>query len=279
MPVNFDIIPTKLLRKGHELSWDPAGIDVAQDKKDWETLNQSEKDFLLQMVLGFKMGEKCVAHDLSPLQHALRYEKGRMEEEMYLTQQSYEESLHVVFFEDWIDKMFDGQLGKSIPYPVPEDRSGNFQLLGIELPRAMQALANDRSVENQLKASVTYHIHVEGILAEFGYQLFYQGVERLGLFPGLLEGIHNIQRDEVRHIAFGMYFIQRLLRDNPELEEIFDAEMERLKPISKSNTLDGMIARGEDIPFGLDHTSFTKLFNELYESRIGVIKRGDLIAV
>jgi len=93
MPIEFDSLPLRLFVKGRELAWHPARIYMSKHKEDWQALTDEEREILLQMIIGFLIGERAVAHDLAPLQLALRTEKGRMEEEMYLTAQTFEESV------------------------------------------------------------------------------------------------------------------------------------------------------------------------------------------
>lgn len=277
MPIDFDSMPLRLFEKGRELAWHPARIDMSQDKEDWQTLSVEEREVLLQMIIGFLIGERAVAHDLAPLQLALRTEKGRMEEEMYLTAQTFEESVHVTFFQRWLDEVIPDQRHGRVPLPMLNEEG--YLLLGTELPRAMQTLNTDKSPAAQLKATIAYHIHVEAISAEVGYKQFYGSCEPRGIMPGLIEGIHNVQRDEVRHIAFGMYLCQRLLRDNPDLKPVFVEEMERLKPITFLSAIAFFEPYGDPSPFGIRRSEIVELFEELYESRTRIILRGELVEV
>ncbi len=277
MPINFDSMPLRLFEKGRELAWHPSRIDMSQDKEDWQALEDEERETLLHMVVGFLIGERAVAHDLAPLQLALRTEKGRMEEEMYLTEQTFEESVHVTFFQRWLDEVVPDQRHGRVPLPITNEEG--YRLVGIEMPRAMQALNTDKSPEAQLKASIAYHIHVEAISAEIGYKQFYGSCEPRGILPGLIEGVHNVQRDEVRHIAFGLYFCQRLLRNNPELKSVFVEEMERLKPITFLSAIAFLEPHGELSPFGIRRSEMIELFEELYKSRTQIVMSGKRVEV
>lgn len=277
MPISFEAFPLKLFSKGQDLAWDPRQFDLTQDREDWLTLNKGEQDVLLRTVVGFLIGERAVAHDLAPLQQALRCEKGRMEEEMYITQQTMEESVHVAFFQRWMNEVLPDELG-SERVPFPPMNANVRPLLGVDLPEAMQALNDDKSPETQLKASVMYHMMVEGVLAEFGYQFFYKSAGARGIFPGLLEGVRHIQRDEARHIAFGNYFIQRLLNDHPHLEELFLSEMERLRPTVVANSMAFFNQYEQDTPFGLNREEFGALAEDLVDSRIRVVQRREIAA-
>ena len=116
---------------------------------------------VLRLTVGFLVGERGVTHDLAPLQQALRRERGRMEEEMYLTAQLFEEARHVEFFQRWFDATLPGTLGTDVPYPNLEG-----DLFSVRLPAVMRALNDDPSPEAQIRALVTYHLYIEGVGAD-----------------------------------------------------------------------------------------------------------------
>lgn len=273
MPINFDSFPLREFRKGRELQWYPHEIDFTQDKKDWAALAPDERDLLLRQVLAFLIGERGVTHDLAPLQQALRKERGRMDEEMYLAQQLLEESIHIEFFQRWMNGVLPGVVGKDIPFP---EMYGT--VFSQVLPEAMQAVGRDPSPANQIRATVTYHQIVEGVLAELGYQIFYGCLERGAILPGLNAGIHHIQRDEARHIAFGTYLAQRILSEHPELEPVFEEEMEKLHPMAAESPRGLFGPYVERTPFGLDPEKFFDKAEDLYRSRLNVVRRGALVA-
>lgn len=272
MPIDFESLPLRELRKGRKLAWEPHDIDMAQDREDWLKLSADEKDFILGQVVGFLVGERAVAHDLAPLQQALRKEKGRMHEEMYLTQQMYEESVHVEFFQRWINEALPGVLGKDIPYP-----EGNGAVFSRTLPEAMQALTTDTSPEAQMRATVVYHQMVEAVLAELGYEIFYTCLDKEGILPGLREGLRNIQQDEARHVAFGTYFAQRLILEKPHLAEVFEKEMESIHEEAVTSSDRFMGKYGENVPFGLDLSHFKSFAETLYQRRIRTVLKGHLM--
>jgi ribonucleoside-diphosphate reductase beta chain len=272
MPINFDKFPLREMRRGRELAWDPHAIDFTRDRADWPRLTENERSFILAQVVGFLVGERGVTHDLAPLQQALRKEKGRMEEEMYLTQQLFEESTHVEFFQRWLDEVLPGRLGEDIPYPP---LTGKF--FSRTLPAAMQALNDDHSPEAQMRACVTYHQIVEGVLAEVGYEIFYTCLDKDGILPGLRDGLRHIQQDESRHIAFGTYFAQRLIAEHPLLESVFEDEMEKLHDETVNSSTNYFATYGGQVPFGVDPERFRTLAEDLFQRRKRAVLKGHLV--
>ncbi len=272
MPLDLESFPIREFRKGRGMAWDPQAIDFSQDRKDWLALNEVEQKFLLSQVVGFLVGERAVTHDLAPLQQTLRMERGRIAEEMYISQQTYEESVHVEFFERWTQEVLPGTLGKDIPYPEGE---GN--MFSEILPDAMQALNEDRSPEAQMRATVTYHQVVEGVLAEVGYRLFYLCIDERKIMAGLREGLRNIQVDESRHIAFGTYFAQRLISEHPALEALFVSEMERLYEVTTRSNQQLPDRYGATFPFGVAASVMDKFTNQFFKQRREAVLKGGLI--
>ncbi len=274
MPLDLDSFPIREFRKGRSMAWDPQAIDLTQDREDWLGLSETEQYFLLSQVVGFLVGERAVTHDLPPLQQTLRMERGRLAEEMYLTQQTYEESVHVEFFERWTQEVLPGVLGKDIPYP-----EGQGDFFSAVLPDAMQALYTDRSPQAQLRATVTYHQVVEGVLAEVGYRLLYLCMDERSVLPGLREGVRNIQVDESRHIAFGTYLAQRLISENPELEAQFVADMERLHGVTTKSNQQLPDRYGDTFPFGVEASVMDKFTDQFFKQRQEAVLKGGLIEV
>jgi len=275
MPVDFASLPLREIRKGRSLQWDPHGIELARDRADWAALTDIERQLLLSQVLGFLIGERAVAHDLAPLQQALRRERGHMEEEMYLTQQTYEESTHVEFFQRWLNEVLPGKLKVDVPVP-PGNQS---QIFSDILPKAMTALLTDQSRTAQLYAVTVYHQVVEGVLAEVGYQVFYDCLDARGVLPGLRQGIRNIQTDESRHIAFGTYLARRIVAENPELRGRFVDWMAELGREARRSAESLFEPYKPPYPFGLDREKMLAFSDTLCRRRTDAVLGGTPVEV
>jgi ribonucleoside-diphosphate reductase beta chain len=212
--------PMQLYDKAKKLGvWDPADIDLAQDRADWDTLQPDERDVLIRLIAMFQGGEEAVTLDLLPLIRTIAAE-GRLEEEMYLTTFLFEEAKHTEFFRTFLDEV-PGTSEALDRYHTPSYRS----LFYEELPAALSALDRDPSPRAQLAASATYNMIVEGTLAETGYHALYRILDERNILPGLREGTGLLQRDESRHIAYGVYLITRLLEEEPGLSPSFQNRM------------------------------------------------------
>ncbi|MES0857407.1 R2-like ligand-binding oxidase [Geobacillus sp. G4] len=221
-----DSFPFRLYQKAKRLGvWNPADIDLTQDVKDWETLPVQMKDGILRLIAQFQAGEEAVTRDLLPLLMVVAKE-GRIEEEMYLTTFLFEEAKHTEFF-----RLVLNALG--VKEDLSHYHSETYHTIFNEiLPSAMGRLEHDSSPEAIAEASVVYNMFVEGVLAETGYYGFYKSLEQMGVMPGLLKGIGYLKKDESRHIAYGTFLLQRLIREHPYLLEVVMKKMEQLAPLA-----------------------------------------------
>ncbi len=243
--------PMKLFEKAKKFGiWNPTDIDFTQDKNDWQSLADEERDLLLRLTSNFQAGEEAVTLDLLPLIAAIARE-GRIEEEMFLTTFLWEEAKHTDFFNRMLLEVVD-KTGDLSRYHTENYRA----LFYSALPQALHHLENDRSPEAQLIASVTYNMIVEGVLAETGYHAYYTVLRDNKLMPGTTHGIDLLKQDESRHIAYGIYLISRIVAENPDLWEVAENQMNTLLPLALG-VVNEMFAAYNPMPFNLNIDVFT----------------------
>ncbi|GAC1659067.1 MAG: R2-like ligand-binding oxidase [Candidatus Dormibacteraceae bacterium] len=267
--LRWDSVPMRLFQKSKKLGiWDPQSFDFTRDRADWLSLSAVERDFILRNVALFQAGEEAVTLDLLPLLMTVA-EEGRIEDEIYLTSFLWEEAKHVEFFRRWLDEVAEarGDLGHYF--------DANYrQIFEVLLPQAMQALRTDRSTAAQIRAATTYNMIVEGVLAETGYYGFKQTLAVNGLMPGFLQGIQLIARDESRHIRFGVYFLNRLVSQDPAGWEVMNERMNTLLAPALGVISDFWTHYDEaDPPFGLEMTTFVGYAGDQFDRRMRVLER------
>lgn len=239
--------------------WNPDDIDFARDRQDWARLAPEEKDLLVRLTSLFVAGEESVTLDLLPLIQVIARE-GRIEEEMFLTSFLFEEAKHVDFFRRFLDEVAE-ETGDLTRYHTPSYRKIFYE----ELPRSMNALLTDPSPEAQARASVTYNMIVEGVMAETGYHGYFQALERNDVLPGLRQGVKLIQRDESRHLAYGVYLISRLVAEHgvwPAVEQRMNELIE-----AAANIILETFGAYDVIPFGLDTAEFVEFATVQFSRR------------
>ena len=252
-------------------TWNPADIDLTRDRNDWKDATDSERDLTLHVTTLFLSGEEAVTLDLLPLIGVIARE-GRLEEEMYLTSFLWEEAKHVDFFCRYLDEvMTDG--GNLSRY-----HSDSYKAIFYdELPATMGRLRDDDSPVAQAEAAVTYNMVVEGILAETGYHGWYQILEQRRLLPGMSEGIGLVQKDESRHLRFGVYFISRLVAEygDPIWEAVEKKMGELLIPATGviNDIFDYQEALYGEVSFGLKRDDFVDYAVLRFQKRMDRIEK------
>jgi ribonucleoside-diphosphate reductase beta chain len=265
-PLDPSSFPLSLYHKAKQLFWDPQAIDLTQDARDWARLAARERDILLRLAAQFLGGEQAVTHDLTPLLIALRRQGGRLDDEMFLTTQLFEESKHV----EWFDRWFV-EVASSAP-PAPDGAA--YRALFYEaLPAALDRLLRDGSPRAQVEAIATYHLIIEGVLAETGYHGYARALRDHGILPGTLRGVALVQRDEARHIAYGLHALGRLIEAEPALWEVLIARLNTLLPLALGIVAETFGPYGDDVPFGLDPDEFITYASAQFDHRLRALER------
>ena len=271
-----DSFPMRLYEKAKRLGvWNPSDIDFSQDRADWEAMDEERRKAILRLTARFLGGEEAVTLDLLPLVLAIA-RQGRVEEEIFLTTFLFEEAKHMDFFSRWVREVPDSPRLPRAPEP-------STQLFDVELPKAMNALLEDQSPVAIARASVTYNMIIEGVLAETGYHSYHRSLAVNGLMPGLCAGLVHIKRDESRHIAYGVYLLSRLVAEDESVWGAIEERMEELRPLTDSIIRSGYESYPDGIsPFGLRGDEFSdfaaRQFRKRFE-RISKARRSTLAEI
>src|SRR3954470_15702928 len=262
-----DCFPLRLYQKAKRLGvWDPASFDFTQDRRDWDGLDELQRETVLSLTSLFVAGEGAVTLDLLPLVLAVARER-RLEEELYLTTFLFEEGKHTQLFRRFLDEVAGS------PAALARFHGESYrQLFEVELPRAMHALLDDASPAAQTRASVTYNLIVEGVLAETGYHSYFEALEARGWMPGLREGLRLIKQDESRHIAYGVHLLTRLVEADPSLWLVVEERMAALLPLALGVVDEGFSRYGDRSPFGLEKDAIAAFAASQFQSRLERIR-------
>jgi len=267
--LRHDLLPMRLYHKAKKLGvWDPRSLDFSQDIIDWQRCTDPEKESLLTLCALFQAGEECVTLDLLPLMMVIAQE-GRIEEEMYLTTFLWEEAKHVEFFRRWLDEVAQNHM--DLHHYLPSSYHAIFY---EELPKVMSALQTDHSTAAQARASATYNMIVEGVLAETGYYSFFNILDKNNIMPGLKEGIGYLKRDESRHLAYGVFLLSRLVAQDRSLWPVIEGQMSKLLPFALGITQE-LYAQNteEEPPFGLKMEDYLEYSTMQFNKRVARIQR------
>lgn len=260
-------LPMRDYHKAKQLAWDPQAIDWAQDQADWAALGERERALLLRAVALFLGGEQAVTRDLAPLLIALRREGGTLEDELFLTSQLFDEARHVELF-DAVSRHVFGQ-----PVAAELVAGDSYRALFAELGAALDRLLADHSLAAQANAVASYHMIIEGVLAETGYYGIFKALSARDLLPGLRRGLAFVQRDEARHIAFGLHLLGRAIGRQPALWEPINQRMDDLLPLAHGVFLELLDEWLPDIPFDLDLGDLLDYASGQFAARLRALER------
>ncbi|CAH0151668.1 R2-like ligand binding oxidase [Peribacillus sp. Bi96] len=260
-----DTLPFKLYQKAKKFGiWNPRDIDFSQDKEDWNSFTDIEREVLLRIISLFQGGEEAVTLDLLPLIMTIANE-GRIEEEMYLTTFLFEEAKHMEFFRYTLDQI--GETGDLTVYHSDTYKSIFYEIL----PEAMGKLLSDQSPEALAEAATVYNMFTEGVLAETGYFGFYQTLEANEMMPGLLKGVGLLKKDESRHIAYGTFLLQRIISEHPHIFKQVEKRMAELSPLAIQLNTEGYDLLGN--PFGHDKQAVFNFTMKQLSVRMEILAR------
>lgn len=265
-----ELPPMRLWHKAKKLGiWNPRDIDFSQDIVDWQAMSERQRTGIARQSALFLAGEESVTLDLLPLIMVIARE-GRIEEEMYLTSFLWEEAKHVEGFRRFFDEVAQDHSDLS-HYHGPNYR----RIFCEELPGAMNRLLTDASPVAQVRASVTYNLIVEGVLAETGYYGYTRELTEQGKMPGMQQLVGLVKRDESRHIAFAIYLLSRLMAEHGDVVwEALQERMNELLPLTLGVVNDSYDAWGDDPPpFDLPREEVLAYATTQFQKRLQRIER------
>lgn len=259
--------PMILFEKAKRLGvWNPADIDLSQDQRDWQGLAHHERELFLHLTAQFQAGEEAVTVDLLPLIQVIA-SSGRIEEELYLASFLWEEAKHCDFFHRFFT-IVAPDAGDLTRFHGPNYRAVFYEAL----PDAMQALEHDPSPVALARASTTYNLIVEGVLAETGYYAYFKVMDENGILPGHRKGISLLKQDESRHIAYGIYLLSRLMAENETTWEVIERTMNHLLPLALG-VVDEALAAYDPVPFGIQPEEIHAFAATQFQKRLARIER------
>jgi Ribonucleotide reductase, small chain len=202
-----------LYRRWEEGNWKATEIDFTADRAGWEALTDVQRRSALWIYSMFLYGEDSVADNLSPYIDAAP----RAEQKYFLATQQVDEARHAVFFHRFFKEVIGAgeTIGETLASTLPELNWGYRGVFG-RLDRMAEELRRDRSLPKFAQAIALYHMLVEATLAQPGQHFIEDYFTKAGTMPGFSAGMHNVARDEQRHIGFGVKTLAELFRTSDE---------------------------------------------------------------
>ena len=212
-------------------NWKAHELDFTIDKEQWLTTPAESQVHTAWSLGSFYIGEERVTADLAPF--LLAAPSGEIE--LFLATQLVDEARHTAFFD---------RFGGEVMALSADDLRGRMRELEETMIPAWHETFDGglRETANRIKAQpddldlfvegiCTYHLIIEGVLAMTGQRLILKYMEDHSLYPGFQQGFSLVERDEHRHIAFGVRFLQDVMeQDEARFRPIIEQRVRELVP-------------------------------------------------
>jgi ribonucleoside-diphosphate reductase beta chain len=248
-------------------NWKAHEIDFSVDKEHWlATPTEGQYDTMWSLS-SFYIGEERVAADLAPF--VMAAPSG--EAEIFLATQLVDEARHAAFFDRFMAEVMAlgpddtrGRLGEMEKLMLPAwRRVFDEDLRGVARRLTEQPGDLDLFVEG----IVIYHLVIEGVLAMTGQHQILKYLESHDIYPGFREGFTLVERDEHRHIAFGVKFLSDACEREPRYRDLITRKISELVPIA----CHVFVPPGTDDPS--DFMSYDYHSSEIYGFAYRALKR------
>jgi ribonucleoside-diphosphate reductase beta chain len=225
----------KLFMRWQRQHWSTEDFDFTQDARQWadpDLITPEEKDFLRFGFSEFFLGEERVTVELLPFAMGAPTH----EAQVFLTSQISDEAKHMVFFDRFYREVL-GSSAATIGENLDEQRSTVNdewkQLFDGILHDCAERLRKDPSDFPALVRGITvYMVVIEGTLALTGARFIIRNLKGRGWFPGFTAGFTAVNRDESRHVGFGVKFLADAIQDDPANAKIIEGTLKETLPVA-----------------------------------------------
>ena len=225
----------KLFARWQRQHWSTEDFDFTEDARQWadpDMFTEEERRFLKFGFSEFFLGEERVTVELIPFALAAR----PMEAQAFLTTQISDEAKHVVFWDRFYREVMredadglDAQIANQRSV-VNKDWETLFD--GI-LHDCAERLRKDPSDFAALVRGVTvYMIVIEGTLALTAARFIIKSLKERGWFPGFTQGFTAVNRDESRHVGFGVKFLADAIKADPANARVVQDTLKETLPVA-----------------------------------------------
>lgn len=247
---------TKLFSRWENQGWNSETIDFGQDAIEWNSdrFNAEEKEFMEWSLSSFFLGEERVTTELLPFAIAAPNDDARL----FLATQISDEARHTVFFDRFYREVL-GSDAKTVTEnlkrqrPQMNDKWG--ELFDGILHDCAETLRMDpQNTEAMVRGVTVYMIVIEGTLALTGARFILRYLKNENLLPGFREGFTNVNRDESRHVGFGVKYLADAIKENPANAAVVADTIKETLPVGTLALAPPMVDDPYDFvtPFGYE---------------------------
>jgi ribonucleoside-diphosphate reductase beta chain len=211
-------------------NWRAHELDFSVDREQWLVTPSEGQRHTAWTMSSFYVGEERVTADLAPF--LLAAPNGEIE--AFLATQLVDEARHAVFFDRFAAEVMT-MSADDLRGRLHEAEEGMLDAWHFLFDDALRGVAKRMvqrpdDLELFVEGIVTYHMVTEGVLAMTGQRSILSYIEEHDLYPGFHEGFSKVERDEHRHIAFGVRFLRDACEERPEMRDVVLRTLQHLLP-------------------------------------------------
>ena len=244
----------KLFSRWENQQWNSESFDFSEDRRQWDgdVFTEEQRAFIQWSLSSFFLGEERVTTELLPFAIAAPSHEARA----FLATQISDEAKHMVFFDRFYREVFgvDAEtLTKNVEAQRPSMNAEWGQLFDGILHDCAETLRKDPSDMSALVRGVTvYMVVIEGTLALTGARFIIRTLKERDLLPGFRQGFTAVNRDESRHVGFGVKFLADAIKEDEAHKQTIQDTLQETLPIGTLALAPPMVDDPYDFttPFG-----------------------------
>jgi len=225
----------KLFMRWQRQQWSTEDFDFTEDARQWadpDFFTEEERKFLLFGFSQFFLGEERVTVELLPFAMGAPSH----EAQVFLTTQISDEAKHMVFFDRFYREVLGmkaADIGEMLDTQRTHVNKDWETLFDDILHDCAERLRKDPSDFAALVRGITvYMVVIEGTLALTGARFIIKSLKERDWLPGFTAGFTAVNRDESRHVGFGIKFLADAIKDDPANAKIVEETLKETLPVA-----------------------------------------------
>jgi ribonucleoside-diphosphate reductase beta chain len=244
----------KLFSRWENQQWSSESFDFSEDAEQWagDTFTEEQRQFIEWSMSSFFLGEERVTTELLPFAIAAPTHEARA----FLATQISDEAKHMVFFDRFYREVFGvdaDTLTRNVEAQRPKMNDEYQQLFDGILGECADTLRRDPTDMRALVRGVTvYMVVIEGTLALTGARFIIRSLKQNDWLPGFRQGFTAVNRDESRHVGFGVKFLADAIKEDDSHRRTIQDTLQETLPVGTLALAPPMVDDPYDFetPFG-----------------------------
>jgi ribonucleoside-diphosphate reductase beta chain len=224
----------KLISRWERQGWNSETFDFTRDAEEWndpDVWTAEQKRFMVWSLSEFFLGEERVTTELLPFAIAAPTDDQRI----FLASQIADEARHCVFFDRFYREVVgaDAQtIAENLKAQRKHVNAEWSELFDGILHECAETLRKDPSDMDALVRGITvYMIVIEGTLALTGARFILRSLKEMDRLPGFRDGFTHVNRDESRHVGFGVKFLADAIKEDERYKETVQTTLQETLPV------------------------------------------------